>query len=395
MKRSLLITAIITVLLVSFGSSIYGGNITGVTEKTVKIGSDIDLTGPSGVQGIGCNIGIESYFNYVNDSGGIHGRKIEYVVEDNGYQPAKAVAAMKKLLYRDKVFAPFTWGTVCILAVANEVKKENVPIIGIAASDAYHKPFRPHIFSFLVSQQRQAIAVADYIFNTMKPKDLRLGCLYQDDEYGRSGVRGLKAAAKRYGIELVETAGFKRDAVNHTSQIIQVKRAGANYVYIGTVIRHASGILKEANKLGWHPQFFGNHGSSDRKVIELAGEAARGYMGCRYITDLDDTASGVSKVRDMILKYHKSLKRTGGLTIAGWVGAMLMSEGLKRSGRDLTRDGLMDAFETMKSFDPDGLMPPLTWGPKRREGGRGVRIAKADLEKKVFVPVTDWIVPAD
>ena len=395
MKRSVVITAFIAVVLVSFGSGLYAGETTGITNNTIKIGNNIDLTGPSSVQGIGANIGTESFFRYVNDQGGIHGRKVKYFVEDNGYQPATAVASIKKLLHRDKIFATLSWGTVTTLAIVNDVTREKVTTFCLAESEALFTPYKRYLFSFLPSQYRQAGAVVHYMVKTMRPKDLRLGILYQDDEYGRSGLRGIRDAAKRNGIELIGEVSFKRSALNFTSQILQMKKRGANYVYIGTYIRNAANLLKEAKKLGFHPQFFGNHSAFEAKVIELAGEASRGYMGCRYVEDLHEKTTGIAKVRKAISKYKGSLKKTGGLTVPGWAGAMILSEGLKKAGRDITKEGLIDALETIKNFNPDGLMPPITFGPMQREGAKGVRIVKVDIENKILVPVSDWIVPTD
>ena len=142
-------------------------------------------------------------------------------------------------------------------------------------------------------------------------------------------------------------------------------------------------------------QFFGNHSGIDAKMLALAGKAADGYMGCKYTRELDENTPETAKVRELLLKYHGRLDDLGSISVGSWVGAMLLSEGLKRDGRHLTRDGLIAALETVRNFDPDGLMPSITWGPMLREGGKGVRIVKGDVEKKVLVPVSDWIVPTD
>jgi len=395
MKWNFYIAAVCIILLVSSGSYLYGGQTTGLTDKSIKIGSLVDLTGPSSFLGRGANVGAESYFKYLNDNGGVNGRKFIYVAEDNKYQPATAVAGLKKLIYRDKIFAIcFSWGTVSTLAITKDVKKEKIPTIYVGNSEAMFNPFRRYVFSYLTTLHKQAFTVADYLVNNMKAKDLKFACINQDDEFGRSGLRGFKKAAEVYGAKWVGDAHYKRGALDFSSQILKLKKAGANYVYMASVTREASGILREAKKLDWHPQFFGASPSTDSKVFELAGKATKGYMGCTYVVGWHEDIPAMDEMRKAILKYHGKLKGMNDHTTNTWVGAMLISEGMKRAGRNLTRDGLVDAMETIKDFNPNGLMTPITWGPKLREGGIGTRIVKADFEKKVFVPVTGWIIPS-
>jgi len=394
MKRNVYIIGICVILLLSSGGYLYGGQTTGVTDKSIKIGCLVDLTGPSSFLGRSANTGAESYFKYINDRGGIHGRKVMYVAEDNKYQPATAVAGLKKLVYRDKIFAIcFSWGTVSTLAITNDVERDKIPTIYVGNSESMLNPLRPYIFSFLTTYYRQAFTVADYIVNTMKAKDLRFACIYQDDETGKSGLRGFKKAAKLNGAKWVGEAPHKRGAINLTPQVLSLKKAGATFIYLPSVTRQAATILKEAKKLDWHPQFFGASATTDKKVLELAGNASKGYMGCTYVVGWHEEIPGLDKVRRAVLKYHGTLKGMTDHTGSAWAGAMLISEGLKRAGRSLTRDGLVHALETIKDFDPDGLMPPVTWGPNRREGQIGTRILKLDFERKIFEPVTGWIIP--
>jgi len=394
MKRNVYMIAVCVIMLLFSGGYLYAGDTTGVSEKKIKIGSNIDLTGPSSFLGRGANVAAESYFRYINDRGGINGRKIKYVIEDNQYKPVAAVAALKKLIFRDKVFGLcFSWGTVTTLAIANDVQREKIPALYIGGSESIFNPFRRYIFSYNTGASKMGSTVADYIVNDMKPKVMRFACIYQDDEMGRRGLQGFKQAAIKHGAKWVGEEKYKRGALDFSSQVIKLKKAGANYIFLASVTREAAGILREAQKLDWHPQFFGISASIDKKVIELAGAATKGYKGCTFIVGWDEDIPGMVKARKTIMKYHGTLKGMSEYTNNGWVGAMLFSEGIKRAGRSLTREGLVKALESMKDFDPDGLMPPVTWGPNRREGQIGARILKVDFEKKVPVPVTGWRIP--
>ena len=394
MKRNICITGICVVLLMLSGGYLYGGQTTGVTDNSIKVGCLVDLTGPASFLGRATNVSTESYFKYLNDKGGVNGRNIKYIGEDHGYQPAKSVAAMKKLVFRDKIFAIcFSWGSVTTYAIVNEVQREKIPTIFYGNSEPIFKPFKRYFFSFLTTLYREAFTITDYIVTDMKAKEPKFACIYQDDEYGKSGLRGFKAAAKAYGVKWVGEASYKRGALDFTSQVLKLKKAGADYIALASVTREAAGVLREADKLGWHPYFFGTSAATDEKLLELAGKAAKGYMGSTYVVAWHEDIPRMKKVRKTILKYHGTLKGMTHTATTAWVGSMLFSEGLKRAGRSLTREGLVDALETIKDFESGGLMTPITWGPERREGGIGSRILKADLKKKVFVPVTGWKIP--
>lgn len=395
MKKRALLLSMGIVFVFSYSNLLHAAKTRGVTDKTINIGCSVDLTGPSSFLGRGASAGAEAYFKYVNDQGGINGRKIKYIVEDNTYQPATAIAALKKLIYRDKIFALcFSWGSVTTLAIADAVKTDNVPTIFYGHSEAVCTPPKRHIFSPQTTSYRMSIGAADYIMKELKPKDTKFACIYQDDEFGKAGLRGFRDAAKFYGVEWVGEEHYKRGALDFTSQILSLKKAGADYVYLAAVLTGGAGILREAKKLDWQPHFFGDSSMTDMKLLELAGDSAEGYIGTSVQRNWGEDTPGVKKVKTIMMKYRGDL---GGMSTdfisPGYAEAMVMTEGLKRAGKDLTADKLIRALESLKNFDPDGLIPSVTFGPDRREGGVGVRLVKPDFANKVFVQITGWRTP--
>jgi len=395
MLKKVLLLCVGVVFMLSYSDLLHAKKTRGVTDKTINIGSSVDLTGPSSFLGRGASVGTEAYFKYINDQGGINGRKIKYIPEDNTYQPATAVAALKKLIYRDKILALcFSWGTVTTLAIADALKRDNVPAIFYGLSEAPFTPFRRHLFVPLTTGYRQSIGMADYIMKELKPKDAKFACIYQDDEFGKSGLRGFKKGAEHYGVKWVGEVNYKRGSLDFSSQILKLKKTGATHVCLASVIREGSGILREAKKLDWHPNFFGNAAMTEPKLLELAGDSAEGFIGASYQIGWEEDTPRIKKLKRTIIKYRGNLKgMSGDFAVSGWAEAVIMTEGLKRAGKDLTADKLITALESMKNFDPDGLIPPVTWGPDRREGGVGVRLLKVDLANKALVPITGWIMP--
>jgi len=391
MKKGLLL-CIAVVFVISYSNILHAEKTSGVTGNTVKIGCVVDLTGPSSFPGRGANIGAETYFSHINDQGGVNGRKIKYLVEDNTYQPATAVAAFKKLIHRDGIFAVcFSWGTVTTLATANSIKRSQTPTIYYGNSEAIFNPPRHYLFSYQTSNYSQGQVIANYIVNTLKSKELKFGSIYQDDEFGRSSLRGFKDSAKTFGAEWVGEQHYKRGAISFTSQLLAMKKTGCTHLFLGSIPREGASILREAGRIGWSPNFYGNSAMTINKLLELSGNSAEGYIGVSAVLGWNENNDAVKKVKDIILKYRKNLDGLSNHTLMAWAGAMLMTEGINKAGKNLTTNNLIGGLEAIKGFNPDGLISPITWGPNQRDGGKGVRIIKADVEKKALVPISGWM----
>ena len=166
----------------------------GVTGKTIKVGFVGPLSGPAAIVGINGVEGIRLYFKHLNDTGGIHGRKLTLVVEDDGYHPARHLAGVKKMLYRDKVFCfAGNTGTPCIPASIPLIEKEKVPVVApIATRSKPFIPFERYFFFMALQYDVQARLMVDYIMKDIKAVQPKIAFIGQNDSLGKMGLIGVK-----------------------------------------------------------------------------------------------------------------------------------------------------------------------------------------------------------
>jgi len=365
----------------------------GVTDDEILVGSITDLTGPGALFGQEISKGARFYLKHVNDQGGVHGRKIRLIVEDDGYKPARSVATFRKLVDRDRVFClAFNLGSSCNLAIFPSVERERVPLVAPACyNSAMHTPPRRYVFALDPSYTAQAWIAARYIKEMSGAENPRVAVFYQDDDYGLEGLKAVREACAHYGIPFVGKAGYKRAAVEFSAQVLSLKQANPTHVIVWTLVREAAAVLRKARELDWHPQFIGGNPTSDERIVELAGEAAEGLLA---VTPADLWAEPPPPSLQLFREMKAQLDPEGTsrtLQLFGFLGARILVEGLQRAGRDLTREGLVEALETLKGWG-DGLGPPITYGPGLRGGKHtGAYIARADLGRGIMSVFTDWI----
>ena len=361
----------------------------GVTDDTIRVGMTMDLTGPVAFLGQEMSAGAKLYFQYVNDQGGVHGRKIELIVEDDGYQPPRTVAAYRKLIDRDQVFCLASLGTAPTMALRPIVERELVPIVPALtfASVIYSPPSR-YVFGLDPSYRMTSWILLEYAVNELKATEARIGVIYQDDDLGNDGLVGLREAAAHYGLTIVAEEGHKRGAIDFASKVLNVKKAGATHVVLWTLLRESAAILKEAKKLGWAPEFLAWYGVADDRIVELASDAAENL----HVLSPFDFESEHPQIREYmeVRERYDPEHRLGTYHGFGYAAAQILIEALERAGRDLNREKLVEALETFDRWDDNLYGHPFTYTPGVR-GGTAAKtfFTKADLARGKLVRVTE------
>ena len=176
-------------------------DVPGVTDDRILVGMTNDLTGPLAFIGQQSSAGARLYLQHINEQGGVHGRRIELLVEDDGYQPARTVAAFRKLLDRDRVFCFVgNMGSSTTMATLPLVERERVPVVmPLNYNSRMSTPHKRYIFALDPNYPIQSWIMVKYIAEVEKKQgeaeSPRLAVIYQDDDYGRDGLQGLRAAA--------------------------------------------------------------------------------------------------------------------------------------------------------------------------------------------------------
>jgi branched-chain amino acid transport system substrate-binding protein len=376
-------------LLLVFGGAAWAEE--GVSKDEIKIGGIVDLSGPIAFMGKGVSDGAKLYFKYLNDKGGIYGRKINYILEDDGYQSPAAVQAAKKLVVGDKVFCIFmVLGSAQCNAMYPFLESKGVPLItpGTQNRDMGVPP-RKYLFLADPHYTLQGKLAVEYIVEDMRIKKPKIAVLYQDDAPGHDWRNGVSIGAKHYGLDLLDLP-YKRGTVDFSAQIARCKNEGITHILMWTLIREPAILMKEAQRLQYKATYFTSTASNDKKCIDLAGDAvdySNGFYALSMVYDVyTQNTPRIKEYKQNIAKYN--LCRIDNFyNLYGYQAAVTLTEGIRRAGKNLTREGLIKALESFKAFD-NGILSPITWGPNRRAGGSSIRVDKA--EKGIWTPVSKW-----
>lgn len=351
----------------------------GVTDNEIVIGSIMDISGPIAVMGKGMSDGGYLYFKYINDNGGIHGRKIRMILEDDGYQVPRAIQACKKLVVRDKVFCIYAvLGSGECSAIYPYLSSRGIPLL-IPATQNRDMGIPPKKYLFLADPTftLQGKMGVEYIVDSMGVKNPKIACIYQDEISGQDYLKGVRIAARHYGLKVLELPYAKAN-VDFSSHIAKCKEEGITHIVMWALIREPAFIMKEAQRIQYKAVYVTSAASSSDKVPELAGNAID-YSNGLYLTSISSLPPAINSAGYMLYKQnvekYKMCSAESTANMWGYQAAITLVEALKRAGKDLTREGIIKAMETFKNFD-NGFLPPITWGPDDRIGSNAVKIFK-------------------
>ncbi|MDY7032069.1 MAG: ABC transporter substrate-binding protein [Thermodesulfobacteriota bacterium] len=395
-KRHILFTFFLffVLLLGNVGSS-YGTEVSGVTDKTVTVGVIGDLTGPvADIWVLGVD-GIKSFFKMVNDKGGIHGRKIKFIVEDDRYSIPLALSGLKKLVYRDKVFALVgASGVGHTAAIIPLVEKEKIPILAVTSEKRFFVPVRRYIFGTVPWYGDQAKLVIEYVFNDLKLKNPTIALMYPDTVAGKDTRDAVRKLVKVYPVGNYKEVIFSMSTLDFTSEALIMKRLTPDIIYFHGYIGDTSSFAKAAYKFGFTPPIMVNQYACVDKTVDLAGKAASTLLGINCLGTWDDDSPGMKELRKASLAYDPNVSRRDSNFIYGWFLGIMLYEGFKNAGRELTREAFVKGLESM-NLDTQGICGVLDFSPTDHKSLTNQRFFKADIDKKRFVPITGWRKPKE
>ncbi len=350
----------------------------GVTKDEIVLGGTFPVSGSASAY-YSIAKGMTAYFQYVNDTQkGVNGRKIKFIVADDGYSPANTPAKARELVQEDKVFATVgDLGTPTNLAVRDYYNQQQVPQLFVSTgSDHWGKDYAqyPWTLGWQLNYGAEARMYAKYILQN-EPGD-KIAILYQNDDYGKDYVDGLKAGlGDKASTMIVRTATYNAgDPPDMSSQVSQLKASGADTFYVVCTPAYAASAVVNAIKIGWKPKIFMNAVANSTKnylevVKQLGGNSAGidGMISAVYLKDPLDTAKwgndpGVKLFHDVMTKYGNGCDPTGadGFCVFGMAVAASTVELLKKLGNNLTRKNLMDiAANKLKQTDNPLLLPGI------------------------------------
>ena len=317
----------------------------GVSKSEIVIGTAQDLSGPIVALSKPAVNGMRMRVDEINESGGIHGRKLKLVVEDHGYDPKKAVLAAQKMIQKDKIFAALgSIGTpTAMAAMPLYLDKKVAHLFPLTGARQMYDPLQPLKYSFSAPYFDQIRAGLKRL---VKEQGLKSVCtLYQDDDFGLEIKEGGEAALKDLGMKYTEVTTYKRGATDFSSQVQKMRGAGCDTVVMGTIIRETIGTIATARKLGWSPQLIGTTASYFDIIHKLGGPAMNGFWStCTINYPYADDPS--SNVRAWFQRYKEKYKEDPTvLSTYGYTLVSLFIAAADKAGPNLTPDTLNKALE--------------------------------------------------
>jgi len=346
----------------------------GVTSNQITIGGTVPMTGSASVYSALAK-GENAYFQYVNSQGGVNGRQIKYVAVDDAYTPSQTPTKARELVEEQKVFLTYgNVGTPTNLAVRNYYNAQKVPQLFVnTGADTWGTDYNKYPWT-LGLQPTYVTEGKIYARNMLQnePND-KVGILYQNDDYGKDYVKGLQdgLGTKASSMIVAQTTYNANDPVDMASQVNKLKASGADTFYVAATPNYAANAAVNAVKSGWKPKLYMNNVSVStatwRAAAQQLGSSAGldGMTSTVYFKDPLDTAkwgndTGVKLFKDLMTKYGAGCDPTGAdqYCVAGMSSAWNMVELLKKAGKDLTREKVMNLAANDLNLTGNPLLLP-------------------------------------
>jgi branched-chain amino acid transport system substrate-binding protein len=336
----------------------------GATDTEIKLGNIMPYSGPASSYSV---IGKTeaAYFNKVNAEGGINGRKINFISYDDGYSPPKTVEQARKLVESDEVLLIFnSLGTPPNSAIQKYMNGKKVPQLFVATgATKWNDPGEfPWTMGWQPSYQSETQIYAKYILKNYP--NARIGVLYQNDDYGKDYLKGLKdGLGSKAASMIVAQESYETTEPTIDSHILNLKASGADVFVDLSIPKFAAQAIKKAAEIEWKPVHFLNSVSSSiTATIKPAGfDNAQGIITAEYLKDptdpqwKDDTE--IKAWNAFLDKYYPEANRADAFVIYGYAVAQSMVQVLKRCGDDLTRANVMKQAASMHDDVVAGLLP--------------------------------------
>jgi branched-chain amino acid transport system substrate-binding protein len=334
-------------------------------DDEIRIGNTMPYSGPASAYGIIGKI-VTAYFNKINAEGGINGHKINFITYDDAYNPQKTVELTHKLVEEDKVLLIFgSLGSAPNAAVRPYLNANKIPQLFIATgASTWDQPREfPWTMGYQPSYQTEAHIYAQYLLES-HPSSGKIAILYQDDEFGRDYVKGLKDGLGSK-IPIIAEAPYKVTDANINQQIATLKASGADIFFDVTTPKFAAMAIRRVAELGWKPEhIISTVSESVAAVLQPAGlQNAEGILSAGYSWEGDDPAAANDPAyhdfTTFMERYASDFSKGNSLTVFGYMIANAMVEVLKKCGDDLSRDNVMKQAASLKGLHIPMLIPDV------------------------------------
>jgi ABC-type branched-subunit amino acid transport system substrate-binding protein len=341
---------------------------TGVTQDKIVLGQSVALTGPAAQLGIQMRNGLRVYFEHVNEKGGVHGRKIELITLDDQYEGKITVPNTKKLIEEHKVFALIGYvGTPTSVPAIPVFTEAKVPFFGaFTGAEALRVPFNRYIFHVRASYYDETEKIVEQVVSTGGKS---IAVFYQDDAYGQAGLKGTEIAMTKRGLKIAALGTVERNTVKVESAVKTITATNPDAVVMISAYTSCAEFIRQMKRSGSGAAFYNVSFVGSKALADALGKDGHGVAISQVMPF--PWGAAVPVVRE----YQQLSKKQGHTdfnfsAIEGYVDAKVFVEGLKRAGRNLTREKFIDTLEQMNDVDVGGFF--VGYSSKNHAGSRYV-----------------------
>jgi branched-chain amino acid transport system substrate-binding protein len=347
----------------------------GVTADTIRLGTFCDLSGPNAAIGLAALRGYSACYEHANRWGGVDGRQIDLIVEDDGFDPARTRLAVEKLVTQEDVFAIVSpLGTITNLAVLDYLLEQRIPVVSPHSGlSIWSSPLKHTYFALQPSYDVEGRLLAQYTLDELQPR--RVAVFAVDDQFGQEGAAAFVEELSRAGLEPVTTVKHAAGALSPADWVAELSACQPDLVLIHTYVKPAADLLLAARAASFHPDWLGSYVLSGPDLFQFAGTVAtHGLLATSYPAGPRTHRGERLFCKLMAHKYGDETPGTH--SRIGYAAAQLVIEGLTRAGPDLTREGFIQALEGLDDWT-GGLLPPISYSPTDHRGLTALAMMRA------------------
>jgi len=373
------------------GATPSAGDTTGVTDTQILLGGHLPLSGLAAAWGVDLKAGMDAQVAYVNDNGGVYGRMLKLIVEDDQYTGPLASEVVRKLVEQDKVFAIVGGlGTVPDSAVYKYLETNGVPdMLMLAGLSKFTDPVARTRFGYLVDYTSEGRILGQYIAQNFPGK--KVGFIEQNDEFGQEGEAGLREGVKDGNNEVV-VESFETTENDLSAQVSRLKNQNVDVLAIyGEPIQATSAIKNAHETLNWQVPVVITGVDAVEIVGALAGlDNIEGTVSVVYAHQVyEKDVPGIAQHLDIMAKYGAGKTPTN-LTLVGASIIEIMTKIMQDAGPDLTREKLIDAAESLCGWTPSAGVAPINMSPTDHRPNEVESYVRATVDRSTDPPTFTW-----
>ena len=347
--------------------------------RRIVLGQSAAFSGPAAQLGIQMNLGARTYFNALNADGGVNGNRIELRTLDDGYEPERCKANTDKFI-RDDVFGLFGYvGTPTSLAALPLVVDAKIPFFGpFTGAQALREPFHKSVFHLRASYYDETALIVRNLTSLGLKK---IAVFYQNDAYGKAGLEGVTRALKAQGLAPVALGTVERNTVNVAPAVRDIAAAMPDAVVQISAYKSCAAFIRGARKAGYGGTFFNVSFVGTQALADELGKEGRGIMVSQVMPFPFSTTTAISR------EYLDAVRKAGGdaqpnySSMEGYLAAKVLTEGLKRAGRNPSREALIGALESIQNASFGGFS--VEFGPRDHVASHFVDLSMLTEDGKV------------